>query len=140
MENKKPIMYLVLKLVGFVGVAIAVAGIIFAITGFGDFESNNFTIGIFVLPVGFFIAAAGLVSGFTPEIARMKTKSAKYIQQENKEDLTEIASTNADIMSEAITKTTQAVNKGLDQTKFCKHCGAEIDEDSAFCSKCGKPQ
>jgi predicted amidophosphoribosyltransferase len=43
-------------------------------------------------------------------------------------------------MSEAITKTTQAVNKGLDQTKFCKHCGAEIDEDSAFCSKCGKPQ
>ena len=23
---------------------------------------------------------------------------------------------------------------------FCKHCGAQIEEDSKFCKSCGKPQ
>lgn len=25
-------------------------------------------------------------------------------------------------------------------TRFCKHCGKQIDSDSTFCSACGKPQ
>jgi uncharacterized membrane protein YvbJ len=78
------------------------------------------------------------VMGFRVELSKMMTKSAKYIQEENKEDLKDIASTTADIASDAITKTTKAIKKGVKGTKFCKHCGAEIDEDSKFCSKCGK--
>ena len=140
MENKKPLIYLVLKLVGFVGMAVFITGIVLFVTGFDDFESPKFMIGMMLFPFGLVIGVGALVTGFGPEIARMKTKNAKYIQTQNKEDLAEIATNSAEIMSEAITKTTQAVNKGLDQTKFCKHCGAEIDEDSAFCSKCGKPQ
>ena len=78
--------------------------------------------------------------GFRPEIAKMSTKSAKYIQQENKEDFRDIANSAADIASEAITKTTTAIKKGLEDKIFCKHCGEKIDSDSKFCSKCGKEQ
>ena len=78
--------------------------------------------------------------GFRPEITKMATKSAKYIQDENKEDLKDIVDTTADIAGDAITKTTKAIKKGLKDTKFCKHCGAEIDADSKFCSSCGKEQ
>ena len=65
---------------------------------------------------------------------------SKEIQIQHKEDLTSIANKSADISSEAITKTTRAIKKGIKDTKFCKHCGAEIDSDSTFCKSCGKKQ
>ena len=89
---------------------------------------------------GLFLTVAFLATGFRPEITKMTTKSARYIQQENKEDLTGIANTTADIASGAITKTTRAIKKGIKDTKFCKHCGAEIDADSKFCNNCGGEQ
>ena len=59
---------------------------------------------------------------------------------EKKGDLTDIADTGADIASGAIKKTVKAIKEGLKDTKFCKHCGAEIDANSVFCNKCGKEQ
>ena len=67
-----------------------------------------------------------------------KPYDLEYIQDQNKQDLADISDNTADIMSGAITKTVQAVKSGLDDTMFCKHCGAQIDADSAFCNKCGK--
>ena len=141
MENNRPKHFLILKLVGFLGVAIAILGFILIFTGFGDFESNKFTIGIFVVPFGLFIGVVGLVSGFRPEITKTMTKSVKYIQSQNKQDLTDIASTNAEIISGAVQKTAEAVKQGFAEEKmFCKHCGAQIDADSTFCNRCGKQQ
>ena len=75
--------------------------------------------------------------GFRPEMAKLSTKTAKYIQEENKEDLKEIVTTTAEIHSEAVTVTTKAIKEGLKDTMYCKHCGKEVDIDSKFCKHCG---
>jgi membrane protease subunit (stomatin/prohibitin family) len=136
--SKKPGYFLLFKIVGIVGAVATVGGIILAILGFGDFESNNFMIGTFVSVGGVTLAAIGIATGFAPEIAKARAKTIRYIQEENKDDLSAIASNNAEIMSDAITTTASAVADGMKKTMFCKHCGAAIDADSKFCSACGK--
>ena len=136
--NKKPI-YLILKIVGFIGIAVAVFGGYLSITSFGNFENNNFMIGSILATFGLFVGVSCLVSGFRTEIMKHSIKTAKIIQEENKEVLTEIANNVAEISSGAVEKTAQAVKKGVSEEKaYCKHCGALIDADSKFCSKCGK--
>ena len=88
--------------------------------------------------LGFFIGFAGLMFGFRPELSKMTIKSAKYIQQENREDLKDLTKTSAEIASDAIKTTTKAIKEGLKDSMYCKHCGAEIDADSKFCKSCGK--
>ena len=139
-NNNKPKYFIVFKIVGFIGIILAIIGFALTFVGFDDFESNNFMIGGLMSTFGLFIGILGLMIGFRPEITKMSTKSVKYIQQENKEDFKDIASNAADIASEAITKTTTAIKTGLDDKIFCKHCGEKIDSDSKFCNKCGKEQ
>ena len=140
-KNNKPKHFLVLKIIGIIGVLMFVYGINLATTSYGDFESNNFMIASFLICFGLFIGGAGLSLGFIPEIHKANTRTIKYIQETNKEDLKDIAINEAEIREEAITKTTRAVKKGLkSETVFCKYCGAEIDGDSVFCKKCGKEQ
>ena len=136
-NNNKPKYFIVFKIVGFIGIILAIIGFILACKGF---ESNIFFIGGLMATFGLFIGVSCLVMGFRPEITKMSAKSIKYIQQENKEDLKDIISTTADIASEAVTKTTTAIKQGIEDTIFCKHCGAKIDFDSKFCKKCGKEQ
>lgn len=140
MNNNKPKYFIIFKIVGFIGIILAITGFVLTFVGFGDFESNNFMIGGLMATFGLFIGVSGLVIGFRPEITKASTKSIKYIQQENKEDLKDIASTAVEITSEAITKTATAIKTGLDDKMFCKHCGEKIDSDSKFCNKCGKEQ
>ena len=99
--SKKPGYFLLFKIIGIVGAVAAVGGIILAILGFGDFESNNFMIGTFVSVGGVTLAAIGIATGFAPEIAKARAKTIRYIQEENKDDLSAIASNNAEIMSDA---------------------------------------
>ena len=87
MKNKKPIFFLIMKIVGFVGIAIGIAGVVLTFIGFGDFETNNFMIGGILASFGLFIGVTGLIFGFIPEISKLTTKTTKNIQQENKEDL-----------------------------------------------------
>ena len=138
--NKKPVYFLIFKILGCVGVVAVIAGIILAISGFDDFESNNFMIGSFVFVGGVMLTVFGLSKGFAPEIAKASAKTVRYIQEENKEDLTSIASNSAQIMSDAFRTTASAMSQGATKTMFCKHCGAKIDADSKFCSSCGKEQ
>ena len=139
-NNNKPKCFIIFKIVGFIGIILAIAGFVLTFVGFGEFESNNFMIGGLMATFGLFIGVSGLVIGFRPEITKASTQSIKYIQQENKEDLKDSASTAAEIASEAITKTATAIKTGLDDKMFCKHCGEKIDSDSKFCNKCGKEQ
>ena len=96
----------------------------------------------FIVPGAFIvlIAIAILLFGSFDKISKLTIKTTRYIQQENKEDLKDIADNTADIYSDAITKATKAVKKGTKETMFCKFCGAEIDFDSKFCNRCGKEQ
>ena len=140
MTNEKPKHLLVLKIVGIVGIMVAIAGIVLVVTGFGDFESNNFMIGGFMATFGFGAGFAGIMIGFGPEFKKMSVKTQKWTQEQNKEDLADIVTTQADINKQAITTTAKAVKDGLSNDKFCKHCGAQIDADSKFCKDCGKEQ
>ncbi len=140
MSNNKPKHFLVFKIIGFVGVAAVIAAMVFIFTGIGNFESKNFLIGGMLLPFGILSAVIGLAIGFRPESARLSMNTAKYIQEENKKTLTDIADNTADIMSGAVKKTAGAMAEGFQDSMFCKHCGAEIDQDSTFCKKCGKQQ
>ncbi len=138
---QKPTHFFFFKILGLLGIIIAITGIVLAITGFGDFESNNFMIGGILLPVGLMLGMPCLLIGFRPEIAKMSIQTTRYIQQENKEDLTTIADTTAEIVEDSVARTASAVSEGLSsQTMFCKHCGAKIAIDSKFCSACGKEQ
>ena len=138
---KKPIYFLILKIVGFCAAVGTIVGAILAICGFGDFESNNFMVGGIIATTCMFLAVPCLIFGFTPEITKAQAKTSKYVLNENKESLKDIASMHADIQSEAIKKNAKAVKEGFQEDKiFCKHCGASIDSDSKFCSKCGKEQ
>ena len=93
--NNKPSYFLKFKIIGVVGVIAALAGFILAITGFGDFESNNFMIGGFLSVAGIMMGGVGLMLGFLPEIAQARAKAARYIQEKNKEDLLAIARNQA---------------------------------------------
>lgn len=137
---KKPKHLIVLKIFGVVFACVGVAGIVLTVLGFGNFDNNYFVIGGPMACIGLFLAVVCLVFGFSPEIAKLSTKTSKYIQEENKQDLTDIATTKADISGEAITKVSKSIKKGFKNTKYCKYCGAEIDADSSFCKECGKKQ
>lgn len=137
---KKPLHYLFFKILAAVFALVAIVGIVLSIKGFGNFENNHFMIGGIMTCFGLFAAFAFAVLGFRPEITKMSMKSAKYIQQQNKEDMQEIITTQAEMHKEAVAMTASAVKEGLADTKFCKHCGAKIDEDSRFCKECGGEQ
>ena len=134
----RPRHFWIFKIIGVIGAVATVTGIVLTVTGFGDFESNNFMIGSFVAVIGVMMTAPGIAIGFAPEIAKARAKTLRYIQEENKDDLTAIANNSAEIMSDAVSKTANAIANGVQKTMFCKPCGARLDADSTFCSRCGK--
>ena len=65
----------------------------------------------------------------------------KNILDENEETLKDLSTREANIGKEKIRITAKAIKDGLVDNKiYCKHCGAAIDNDSKFCSQCGKKQ
>ena len=138
--NKKPRHFLLFKIVGIAGVAAIITGVVLAFLGFDDLESPNFMIGSFLAAAGVMMTVFGITVGFAPEIAKARAQTVRYIQEENKDDLTAIANNTAEIMSEAVATTASALSDGVKKTMFCKHCGSRIDSDSKFCSSCGKEQ
>ena len=160
---KKPILFLILKIVGISLITLGVYAIYLIITGFGDFESNKFMIGSFLILVSIFGIPCTII-GFRPEISKLTVKTARYIQEENREDLTAVATGTAQIVSGAVstiaTSASDAIARVVSQeqeqrqeqsqeqtqeetqpkTMYCKHCGEKIDADSKFCKACGKEQ
>lgn len=71
-------------------------------------------------------------------------QSKRNILDENEEDLRHMTSKQASINAEAIKTTARAFKEGFTGSEpekvYCKHCGASIDMDSAFCKSCGKKQ
>ena len=137
MKEKKPTHFRVLKLVGLLAAAVSVTGIVLLITGFGRLESSRFIIGGMMMSFGLVAAFPCFAIGFSPELARLKVKSTRYIQDENREDLTELASSSAEIVSGAV-KTVANAARGDEKPRFCRHCGKSIPEDAKFCPACGE--
>ena len=143
-ENKKPKVFKVLKVIAPI---LLVLGIILIILGTAVFPQTWG--GNAVAPNAAFFAPGMIIAFFSipcfvfaymPSINKTMIKTAKYLQDDNKEDLTDMADTAADITSNAVTKTVRAVKKGLADTKYCRHCGEQIEADSKFCKHCGKEQ
>lgn len=157
-KNQEPKIFKVLRIVAPCLLIVGVTLIILACTVFAKEAWHGKEVCWWMLMPGIFMVFFSFPAffiGFTPkitktmakvnmniqrEIAPEMIKMTKDIQQQSKEDLTEMSNTSADISSEAITKTARAIKKGLKDTKFCKHCGAEIDADSKFCNNCGGEQ
>jgi len=146
-KNQEPKFFKVLRILAPCLLVVGVTLIILSTTVFAKeaWHGKEPLVGLMVpgIIMAFFSFPAFFI-GFMPKISKTMAKTniylTKEIQQEHKEDLREMANISADISSDAITKTTRAVKKGLKDTKFCKHCGAEIDADSKFCSSCGGVQ
>ena len=129
-ENKEPVVFLVFRIIGFVMLGIGVIALLGAIDGL---TISPIALLVFPCPV--------LIIGFIPSIKRMVIKTRKYLINETKDYMKDIADTKADIASGAITKTVSAVKSGWKGEKMhCKHCGVEIDIDSKYCNKCGGQQ
>ena len=152
MENekqvKKPKIFLVLKILASI---LIVAGIVLIIVGAvmgnpemssdGWFDAQTSRYGCIFGGVAAIMIGAGLLfAAFAPSIHKMNIKTKKYIIDQNKEDLQDISTQNAEIVSPGVTKVTKAVKEGLEEKKFCKECGAKIDADAKFCPTCGKKQ
>ena len=143
-KNKQPKIYLVFKILAPIFLVAAIVLIVLGTAVYPQTYNGNpvapnpalFAPGFFMV----FIAILSLVFGFVPEIKALQIKTQKYVQEENKKDLTQIVDTGADIVSDGVTKTAAAFKKGMKETMYCKHSGAEIDSDSKFCKKCGKEQ
>lgn len=137
-DTQKPKIFTILKIVGFICIPVAIVGFILSASNFGNFDNNLFMVGGIVGALSFVLGVNCLIFGFLPEIKKVGVKTVKYLQEENKEDLTDLASTAADITKDAVTKTTKAVREGWVGTEYCKYCGQKIDADSRFCKHCGK--
>ena len=145
MSKKKPVLFLILKILAAIFLCVAITGIVFVITGFGDFEHEwKFILGGILSGLGVFLTFTFAGIGFSPEISKLSVRMTKHIQEATKEDMADIATTQAEIQSEAVRTMASAAREGFENaegaTKFCKHCGEKIDEDSRFCKVCGKEQ
>ena len=138
----------------------------------GMFDVLEVVMPIIFIPLFFGGIIFLILMMFSPKLrAKMmgqQVKSMKYMLDENKDNLTDIATTTggiaaqsfnniinenedalrnstnkvSDIAAPAIEKTTRAIKKGFTESDnvYCKHCGASIDSDSKFCKSCGKEQ
>ena len=100
---------------------------------------------VIVFLVTFFIMGATIYIMANPKLRAKffasQFKATKYMMDEMKDDIKSIADDMADATKDSITVKTRAVRKGLlEDSKFCKYCGENIDADSVYCNKCGKKQ
>lgn len=151
MKNlKTPKIYLILKIIGIcliaLGVVLVVVGAIYYVPGMGEDgwfdettkQSGLIFGGIACLLFGIFITFIG----FAPNIEKTRIKTERYVIEENKEDLTDIANSKAEIKKDSVKTYAKAVKDGLkeEETKYCTNCGKKIDKDAKYCPECGAEQ
>ena len=134
-QNKKPKFFLILRIIGFstlaIGLTLLTLGIFLGTDKFGFIIAGAMLTGISIMLI--FVS-------FIPEFEKIMIANRRYVQEESKDDLTIIADNFADVSSGAVKKTAKSIKEGLRDTKYCKYCGEEIDDDSVFCNKCGAKQ
>ena len=165
-ENKNVKMPKHLKIMMIVSPLMLVIGIVFLIVAVSTHQAVFLVPSLLLLFPGLFCC----VFTFAPLMQKHSIKTQKYIQESSRDDLTDIMSTglgigidatsnaideneddlyniadkSAGIMAGPIATMAGSISRGIKEgasdTKFCKHCGKEIDRDSKFCSECGGQQ
>ena len=165
-KNKNVKMPKHLKIMMIVSPLILVIGIVFLIVAVSTSQAVFLVPSLLLLFPGLFCC----VFTFAPLAQKHSIKTQKYIQESSRDDLTDIMSTGLgigiDATSNAIDENeydlrniadksagimagpmatmagsiSRGIKEGAKDTKFCKHCGSEIDRDSKFCSECGGQQ
>lgn len=154
--------FLVLKIIGCVGIAIAVTGIIIYICNLaGEFSTGLFITGLLMMILGILSGVPCLFFGFLPRLLAARISAMQQLQQQNISVYKELyaAAAQATANAQATAQASDAPAKeecqenvavgsqdasneeAKDNSKmYCKHCGAQIDSDSKFCKVCGKEQ
>ena len=140
---EQPKIFLALKILSPIFFLVGLTLIILAVTVFADVtrvmdvetrfpEMACLTPGCFILV----LSVPCFVMGYAPKINKIAIKTAKYVQQENYDDLTDIATASAEITKDAVTITAKAIRDGVSDTKYCKHCGAPANPHKEKCDYC----
>ena len=122
-----PKIFLILRIVALILFITGVTLVVLACTAFAtydDFFGLEPSFGCLVPGVVcVFFAIPCTVIGFLPSINKVAIKTSKYIQESNKEDLTDLMSTGMGI---GINATSQAINKNEDDIRNIADKGADI--------------
>lgn len=144
MKENNPKMFNMLKWIGFamliVGVVLVILGTVVFREAFGEHMTTPNLPFMIVGMILFVLSLPCVVLGFLPQIAKFQINATKYIQSENKDNLSDIASNIADISSDAVKKTTNTIKETMENSAYCKECGQKISNDSKFCKNCGAKQ
>ncbi len=146
--------FLVLKIIGCVGIAIAVAGIVIYIVNLGnEFSTGLFIAGLLMMILGILSGVPCLFFGFLPRLLEARVATMQRLQQQNIHIIKELsaaaAQASADMQAAssapndsakapAQEASTENEFKNESNKMYCKHCGIQIDSDSKFCKACGK--
>jgi type III secretory pathway component EscV len=125
--------YLVLKIVGLIGIAVAVTGIVLYIISIdnGGAGSGLFIAGLLMMILGILSGVPCIFIGFLPRLLEARVQAMQTLQQQNIHILKEV--------SQAATEASNSIKAANDSNKmYCKYCGVQIDADSKFCKSCGK--
>lgn len=141
---------LVLMIIGGVGIAIAVAGIIMYIVNLGgEFSTGLFIAGLLMMVLGILSGVPCLFFAFLPRLLEARVESMQRLQQQNIHIIKEISAAasqaSADMHAATSTPdssdntvTEESVSENNVEKMYCKYCGVQIDLDSKFCKSCGK--
>ena len=96
-----------------------------------------FAICIFIFQIGMIFSPK-----FRSKFMGHQLKMQKKMMDDNSELIEELNAKGANLSSRGIRTRAKAFKEGIDAASsiYCKHCGAEIDNDSTFCKVCGKKQ
>ena len=147
--SKKPMKPTLLKIIGFIFVAVAIYGLINIIVGMQTL-GPQFVVGLYSFALSVIICIPCLADGFRPDIERKRARKniqqyqATYTEPEVEEEPApepeEIAQAIKDIVIETIEQNTVETNEGKKPVKYCIGCGCAIDKNSNYCKICGKEQ
>ena len=176
------------KIAGFIGMGVGILLIILACTVFAK-PAYNLTEGFPKPPTGFpdkdiwmprrnnygvlflgvtvcMLSVAALVTGFKPEIFKLKANIANETLNVAGDNISKVANKAAQVVSPAITTVSQSIKTGFEKSTnngnnnnasvyensygttnsqnvgemYCKNCGKLISTDSKFCKHCGGTQ
>ena len=137
-DPQKQKMKKIFKTIIIIGVVLTLLGTVLAVLAFTTSKYVNEAMAI----IGFCLISFGIpviLWGFVPKIERFNMQVRKHIQEENKDTLTSMANTSADIHSEAVGKIAKTIHNEINNktSKFCQHCGAPVKPNQKFCKYCG---